>query len=351
MSTQEFPSQFGMGVIQTNAAGDCHIHFPTAPRQGTGPGDARADAGDPDAPLGSTDETGTAGDSGLHSTAGTSDSGGVGCIFAVIAVVIGLIWWVSSGSSAPAASSAAPSFPAKSDPWPAGATTAGILAPVTSWLANCAEEVRLSPVNCPQTASASTDQVSGVRWTLHGNAGDGAVISYKQGKFWVFGHAVMTVTYNSGTQWDLDAFGYLATVSWNDGHPSVESPPQAISTDSGPRVVKHDPRISMAEASALVTVGFKQCAALKATPLPEQCMGLGQSGDNATWTLVGNPVLNATESFDPSTGLVHVKGNFVLTDSYHVFLLGHQTDNLPGTYDAALSMDGTRATLVGITQD
>jgi hypothetical protein len=80
-------------------------------------------------------------------------------------------------------------------------------------------------------------------------------------------------------------------------------------------------------------------------------MSLGQSGDNATWTLVGNPVLNATESFDPSTGLVHVKGNFVLTDSYHVFLLGHQTDNLSGTYDAALSMDGTRATLVGITQN
>lgn len=306
----------------------------------------------PAAPPDSADETGSADDSCAPPASQDSGGlGGAGWILAAVAVLI-LLGWHYSGSSGPAAGNAASSFPSKSAPSPAQATDQLVLAPVASWLASCARQVVLSPVHCPQSASAGTDQVSGVRWTLHGNAGDGAVVRYSQGKFWVLGHAVMTVTYSdSGAQWQMDVFGYEATVDWNDGHPALATPPQPVSLDSGPRVVKHDPHVPMSEASTLVMAGFKRCAALTVTPLPAQCMGVGEDGDHASWTLTGDPVLNATESFDPSTGLVHVTGSFAMTDSYQIPFLGiHETDYPSGTYDAVLSMDGAHATLLEITQ-
>lgn len=55
--------------------------------------------------------------------------------------------------------------------------------------------------------------------------------------------------------------GVKATVAWNDGHPTLTSLPYAISLNTGPQVVKADPHIPMAEASLLVTAGFKRCAA------------------------------------------------------------------------------------------
>jgi hypothetical protein len=329
MSTQQYSAAGRDGYT---AGRDIYINHPTP------------------TPDGSAYETESPDDSGVPSVStGSGGLGGAGWIIAAVALLC-FLGWVFSGSSSPAAGNAETSFPSKSAAWPAQATSAAVLAPVTAWLAACAREVVLSPVHCPQAASAGTDQVSAVRWSLHGNAGDGAVIRYSQGKFWVLGHAVITVTYSdSGPQWQVDTFGYEATVSWDNGHPAVASPPQAVSLDSGPSVVKHDPHVPMAEASALVMAGFKRCAALTVTPLPAQCMQIGEGGDQARWTLTGDPLLNATETFDPSTGLVHVTGNYAMTDSYH-YLFGHQTGYLSGTYDAALSVDGAHATLLDISQ-
>lgn len=55
------------------------------------------------------------------------------------------------------------------------------------------------------------------------------------------------------------------------------------------------------------------------------------------WTLDDDPVLNATDSFNASTGLVTVTGNFAMTDSYSAFLAGHQTDNLTGAFYRVVS--------------
>lgn len=52
----------------------------------------------------------------------------------------------------------------------------------------------------------------------------------------------MTVAYNdSDSQRQLDTFGYEATVTCNNGHPALASPPQAVSLTAGPPVAKHDP--------------------------------------------------------------------------------------------------------------
>jgi hypothetical protein len=302
------------------------------------------------APTGGGGEPGDPGVSGRHS--GGSGPGGARWTIGSVTAFLIFLYFLST-STTPAADSTTAQFPSGSAAWPAQATDQLALAPVTTWLASCTDQVVLSPLHCPQAVSPGGDQVSEVRWTLHGNPGDGAVIRYSQGKFWVLGHTVMTVTYNdSGMQWQMDVFGYEATVSWNNGHPALASLPQAMSLDSGPQVVKHNPHIPLAEASALVMTAFKRCAALTVTPLPAQCMGLGSDGDHARWTLTGNPVLNAAESFDPATGLVHVTGSYAMTDSYQIPFFGtHETDYPSGSYNAVLSVDGTHATLLQIALD
>jgi len=86
----------------------------------------------------------------------------------------------------------------------------------------------------------------------------------------------MTVTYNDpGSQWQLDTFGYEATVTWNNGHPALALPPQAVSLTAGPPVAKHDPGLPWGQVSAAVMAGFRQCAVVMVTPLPAQCMSIG----------------------------------------------------------------------------
>lgn len=269
---------------------------------------------------------------------------------ALLAMAALVIWIVvsCSGSSSPATS-----FPAKTSPWPSGATYQKIIAPAITWMDNCAKPDNPAPRGCPETVSDANDgqSISHVQWQIHGDPGDGAMIRYSGGKFWIRGHALMTVTwFESGQQYrDMDIFGYQTTVSWKSGHPTVASPMIKVSLDSGPTVKKHNPGIPPAEASSLVMGQFKTCAALQETPLPGTCMGIGDQGDHARWTLNGDPTLNATESFDPSTGLIHVKGSYSMTDTYQTSILGrHKSVPEAHNYDAIMSVDHGHLTPLGI---
>ena len=279
------------------------------------------------------------------------DGNGLGV--AVWIIAIGILAFLLTGLfSQSSAKSGAVQMPARATAWPSLASTPLVLAPVTGWLASCAGQVVLSPLHCPQSASSGGDEVSDVHWTLHGDPGDGAVIRYSGGTFWIIGHAVMTVTYNdSGSQWQLNTFGYEATVTWNNGHPALASPPQAVSLTAGPPVAKHDPDLPWAQVSAAVMAGFRQCAAGTVTPLPAQCMNIGPEGSHAAWKLIGNPLLDAAESFDPATGLIHVTGSYAMTVAYRESFWDTPATAYPsGHYDAMLSLDGTKITLLQIAE-
>lgn len=286
----------------------------------------------------------------------TSDSSG-GCGFPVAIAILGLIIWIVTSCSG--SSNSANPFPANNSPWPAGATHQQILALATTWLTNCAKQNdNPAPEGCPESVSDADDgiQVSNVRWQIHGDPGDGAQIRYSGGKFWILGHALMTVTYDeSGQQYrDVDVFGYQTTASWNNGRPAIASPMLNVGLDHGPPVQKQNPGIPSglppsADASALVLKQFKACAALHETPLPDTCMGIGDEGDHARWALNSDPTLNATEFFDRSTGLIHVKGSYSMTNIYQTAILGsHHSIPKPGKYDAIMSVDHGHLTPLGI---
>jgi hypothetical protein len=270
----------------------------------------------------------------------------------IVAILIALL--ISAASS-----NGAGQFPDKSDHgWPPGVTRSAILAPAITWLAAaCADVKVLSPVNCPQSVSPEDDSVSSVQWVLHGDPGDAARVVYWDGEFQVLGHAVMTVTYKTqdGDFWQMDTFGYQATVTWADGHAALASSGlQRASLDFGPAISKHDPRLPWGEVSSAVMAVFRQCAASTDTPLPVPCMNIGvgpESAKKATWELDGSPVVNAREFFDPVTGLLHVTGSYAMRESY-VDSYWHTPGSLPFTdnYNATLSFDGARLTVLQISQ-
>lgn len=324
--------QFGASARDLfNAARDVNVHFSGRAGTASAGGETAAD----DACVGTESPSGN----GL---------GDIGWIIALGIVAVLIAWMLFQ----PSAKSETVQFPVKTAAWPAQASTPLVLVPVTGWLASCAGQVVLSPLHCPQSASSGGDEVSDVHWTLHGDPGDGAVIRYSGGKFWIVGHAVMTVTYNdSGSQWQLDTFGYEATVAWNNGHPALASPPQAVSLTAGPRVAKHDPDLSWTQLAAVVRAGFRQCAADAVTPLPAQCMSIGPEGRHAAWKLTGDPLLDATGSFDPATGLIHMTGSYAMTVTYRESFWDTPSTAYPsGHYDAILSLDGTKITLLQIAE-
>lgn len=239
-------------------------------------------------------------------------------------------------------------FPDANSPWPKQSNAYAAMVPVAKWLASCAKERLLSPEYCPQSASSSADNVSNVNWVIHGSPTDGARIEYYDGRFYILGHAVMTVTYDSdaGSQWQMQIVGYEATVAWNDGHATLTSS-SAAGLTGGPAIKKHNPNPSWSVISNAVKAGFRQCAAYKVAPLPSQCPAIGIDGSSVRWQLMNDPLLVARESFDASTGLVHVTGSFVLSESYS-WLFFQRTYTWSGYYDASISVDGTSIRLLQI---
>ena len=275
-------------------------------------------------------------------------AGGFG-LFLLIAVIIYVINLFSgSGGSAPQFS-----FPARSDPWPTGSTVSTVTAPVISKLEECAKAPVLAPANCPQSEPGYDTGAMSVRWSLHGNATDGARVVFWKHEFYVLGNAVMEVTYTdaSSTNYlDIRVVHYLAQLRWQNSHASLIRI-RAVSAASGPRITKSRPAVTWSQIQGAVRVAFSHCVAVRYAPLPPYCPTdpySGVSGGQVRWHLTSSPLLNAQQSFDPATGLIHVTGSYAMQASYTLPLIGVQRDSQSGNYNAAISVDQGRLNVLQI---
>jgi hypothetical protein len=262
----------------------------------------------------------------------------IGSIIAIIVVVVILAYSCSSGSA-----NTSSTFPQRGDTWPKGATASVITAPVVQRLSICASETTASPANCPQSLSDSYSEVSDVRWSLHGNPADGARVIYLNRQFQVAGNAVMAVDYNDyqGSEFALQLVNYRAWVEWNNGNPTLLGI-TSFSSGVPPTIVKHRPSASWASVTSAVLDAFRQCATYRTAPLPPQCPNDSNSlinGSNAKWQLDNNPLGNAGECFDSSSGLIYVTGSFYMSVSYSVTLFGAQQGDMQGNYKASVAID------------
>ena len=103
-------------------------------------------------------------------------------------------------------------------------------------------------------------------------------------------------------------------------------------------------------AKDLVATAMTQCATVQAeyvADCPQRAPDAGLS--NVRWTLNGDPIAGATVSFDPSTGLFTVHGNFSMSVSYNWLGSHPKSGNSYITaYDAHLLWDGQSLQLVNV---
>jgi hypothetical protein len=280
-------------------------------------------------------------DTGRRNTAG-----GIG--FFILFIIIALIANSCHSSSPPAQAA----FPTHSDPWPRGATTSSVLAPVLAKLQSCAQAPVLAPVNCPQAEPDPYLNASDIHWTLHGDAASGARIVYRKKAFDIAGSAVMTVTYSdtSGPHLRIEIVHYRASEHWQNDQPAL-SGIRGVSDSTSPLIKKRKPDIAWNSVQEAVRSAFNQCAATRSMPLPPECPSdpnLAFSISNARWHLTSNPLLNAHGSYDPATGLIHVTGSYAMKVSYDELILGEQHGSEAGNYNAVVSVDGPRISVLAI---
>jgi len=292
------------------------------------------------------------GDDSYPSEAGTASgentTNGVGGFLLIAGIILLAIWGISaSGTSLPTVR-----FPSRSNPWPAGATRSLILSPVMTRLRTCSHAPVLAPDNCPQSISDDTDVPAPAPWALYDDPADGAKIVYWKDQFYIAGNAVMKATYSSDSSDSIavQIVHYRATVHWLNDTATLATI-KSVSASSGPVITKHEPKIPWSQLQQAVLSAFVKCAGSESVPLPPQCPTNENSditGSNARWHLTANPVLNAAESFDRSSGLIHVIGSYAMSASYHLFLFGVQHDPEAGNYDATIAIDGSKVVVLQI---
>lgn len=271
-------------------------------------------------------------------------------IVSVVAIigVIALIGYACSGGK-----STSNQFPSRSQPWPKGATAGSVVAPVINRLWACSQAPVLVPVNCPQGETGVSGDVSSVHWSLHGDPGDGAKISYANGQFQVTGNAIMEVTYansEGGPELAIRVVRYLAYLDWEGRQASLTGITN-VNPNAGPVIAKHPPNVPWGQLKSSVQAAFSRCTSFHTAPLPPECPTESNSqveGTDVQWWLVGDPLINASEKFDDSSGIIHVTGSFEMGATYSMFLLGQQRGSQSGNYDAELTVDGTKLDVLQI---
>jgi len=257
---------------------------------------------------------------------------------AVLAIVV-LLWIMGSVDRQNTSASAA---------WPAGATPAGVLAPVLHSLQSCAEAATLQPANCPQS-DAGLGQASGVIWTLYGDPGSGAEISYSNSVFTVLGHAVMTLQYSTGLQppqsLTVVPIGYDATERWNGGHPTLDSL-LPLQQEPTPAITQPRPKTTDAAIKQAFRAQFSRCISttnpsLEMPPICPQVDSLSGPGTmKVHWRKDADPLLNSKVTYDVAYGIFHLIGSFAVTVTYEDDAGNPQTANFGGNYDAQLAVRG-----------
>jgi hypothetical protein len=205
--------------------------------------------------------------------------------------------------------------------------------------------VVLQPQNCPQQVKDwGAGEATAVTWRIHGVPSDGAAVHYngEEGRFHVLGTAVMTARYEtaSGPNLRLRIIQYWARVEWIAGKARLA---ELRNYDDTPRPAteKRNPQVPDELALSLVRAAFEQCVETRKSQLPPECPDTysGAGSGKVKWKLNGDPSLNAKPRFEPSTGLIHVAGDYSVTASYKQIFSGATSEPATGKYDAILSVD------------
>ncbi len=238
--------------------------------------------------------------------------------------------------------------------YPAGVTSAMIEAPVVDAIKQCTTAATSNPANCPQRLS---DTGTHIVWTLHGDPAAGARAPYQGNNlFEVVGRYTMTVSYlgYNGPQYRLVSDLYDAKVTWDPAaaKATLASLDPYSSIGSVTLSVPRPPAITDVIAKAYTKAQFTACAAQKTYPFALICPQFTGPNtynlDRVQFSLKGDPTVSARVGYESSTGFVHVVGTFVMDVTYYYNSGSPVTYEDNGNYDAYVTSDNGRATVIYI---
>ena len=231
-------------------------------------------------------------------------------------------------------------------------TTAGMAkakAAIKAYFDTCAKQSGLTPTGCPQ--SVSNPFVGSGQWQLVGDPTQDLSVSFDQDLNPVgTGHFQMVFAYQEdGTTGALHApssGGYNAALVLASSDIAVAS----ISSAGGLPALQRPAAATDQAAKDLVAKAFAQCAGAQAASPADCPQGLAfPDVSNVSWKLSGDPLSAATVSFDQTSGLFIVQGNFNMTTTYYVQGYPYSRPSYTTTYKAYLFWDGQALKLITIS--
>jgi len=216
----------------------------------------------------------------------------------------------------------------------------------------CAKQTSANPDHaiCPQTTRTYLPYSGS--WQIIGDPTQGMTVGTDQsGNLLLLGRFQMAFVYTedgvTGTRHVPDGGGFSATVALSDSQIEVKSV-----TRTTPGVGLDRPAGATDQAAKdLVAKAMATCASVSAETVAD-CPQAAPDVILAKvrWTLNGDPTSGATVSYDGSTGLFDVHGNFSMGVTYTWFGQAKSRTSYITHYDAYLFWDGQALQLVTITE-
>jgi len=201
---------------------------------------------------------------------------------------------------------------------------------------------------CPQAIDYSMSG-SG-RWAVVGDPTQDLVVSFdKDMHATAAGHYQMVFGYQvsggHGTDHAPASGGYTAALVLATDGVAVASIDRAAGLPPLTRPVAATDEA----AKGLVGPAFRRCAAVLAADVANCPQALLSIATNVRWTLIGDPLANATVNFDPSNGQFTVQGKFNMAVSYLFLGYPKKDSSFTTKYVAYLFWNGQSLQLVTIT--
>ena len=200
---------------------------------------------------------------------------------------------------------------------------------------------------CPQAIDYS---ISGSgQWSVVGDPTKDVVISFDNDMHpTAAGHYQMVFRHQVSGAHGVDhvpaSGGYIAALVLSSDGVAVDS----IDRAQGLPPLTRPAAATDQEAKGLVGAAFRRCAAVLAQDVADCPQALLSIATNVRWTLIGDPLANATVNFDPTNGQFTVQGNFNMSVSYMFLGYPKKDSSFTSKYAAYLFWNGQSLQLVAI---
>ena len=224
-------------------------------------------------------------------------------------------------------------------------------AAIKAYFDKCAKQTGLTPTGCPQ--SVSNPFVGSGQWQLVGDPTQDLSVTFDPALNPAgTGHFQMVFVYQeagtTGTLHSPSSGAYSAALALAASDITVAS----ISSAAGLPALQRPAAATDQALKDLVVKAFVTCARARAASTADCPQGVAFPGaSNVSWKLHGDPISAATVSFDPTSGLFTVQGNFSMTSTYYVQGYPYSRPSYLTSYKAYLFWDGQALKLVTISGD